>query len=264
MAELDLGTHCDFASCHQLDFLPFTCSLCKQVFCLTHNVPSSHMCPFEGKTSDLPQFTGEKSFSCCKDECTKRELQPIICQACDRNFCLAHRHQVDHLCPLLEKKKETMIQTKEHVQKIVESKSGKKSGQGRKSKATAAKVALMKMKLKAKGDTSVLAIDRIYLQIIPPLETSNSQYMYFSKVWSVGRVVDEASILGGIANQNNIASAKKLRMFDADDGHMFPVECKLEELLNEAGGLYSGGNVILEYVLDDVTKLSDLNAYTIK
>lgn len=28
----DLGKHCQLLDCHQLDFLPFTCDGCKQVF----------------------------------------------------------------------------------------------------------------------------------------------------------------------------------------------------------------------------------------
>jgi len=28
----DLGKHCQRVDCHQLDFLPFTCDGCKQVF----------------------------------------------------------------------------------------------------------------------------------------------------------------------------------------------------------------------------------------
>eukprot|EP00922_Rhytidocystis_sp_ex-Travisia-forbesii_P023842 GHVS01034994.1.p1 GENE.GHVS01034994.1~~GHVS01034994.1.p1 ORF type:complete len:422 (+),score=44.73 GHVS01034994.1:183-1448(+) len=42
--ELDVGAHCSKADCHKLDFLPFLCAHCNQLFCLTHRTPSSHQC----------------------------------------------------------------------------------------------------------------------------------------------------------------------------------------------------------------------------
>ncbi|KAF3782417.1 Zinc finger AN1 domain-containing stress-associated protein 12 [Nymphaea thermarum] len=42
---LDLGRHCQFDECHQLDFLPFKCDGCKKVFCLEHRTYGSHNCP---------------------------------------------------------------------------------------------------------------------------------------------------------------------------------------------------------------------------
>ncbi|CAN6448463.1 unnamed protein product [Victoria cruziana] len=41
---LDLGRHCQFDECHQLDFLPFKCDGCKKVFCLEHRTYRSHSC----------------------------------------------------------------------------------------------------------------------------------------------------------------------------------------------------------------------------
>ncbi|KAL8438614.1 hypothetical protein ACSSS7_000047 [Eimeria intestinalis] len=44
MAGSEVGVHCYYSLCKQLDFLPFTCSLCGQSFCLNHRAPSSHDC----------------------------------------------------------------------------------------------------------------------------------------------------------------------------------------------------------------------------
>ena len=47
MAEADLlslGKHCEAAHCHQLDFLPFTCDACGQVYCLDHRSYMAHNC----------------------------------------------------------------------------------------------------------------------------------------------------------------------------------------------------------------------------
>ncbi|KAL4379549.1 hypothetical protein GQ457_02G011540 [Hibiscus cannabinus] len=44
-AYLDLGKHCQFSGCLQLDFLPFKCQACLKVFCLEHESCKSHECP---------------------------------------------------------------------------------------------------------------------------------------------------------------------------------------------------------------------------
>jgi hypothetical protein len=42
----------------------------------------------------------EKVFTnrCNRAKCKKRELVPVICDACRLNYCLAHRHPQDHEC----------------------------------------------------------------------------------------------------------------------------------------------------------------------
>ncbi|CAK0813206.1 unnamed protein product [Prorocentrum cordatum] len=41
----DKGAHCSVAECNQVDFLPFTCRQCSQVFCLSHYRYADHMLP---------------------------------------------------------------------------------------------------------------------------------------------------------------------------------------------------------------------------
>ncbi len=40
-----VGRHCGLATCHQLDFLPYTCATCKRVFCHAHFPAAGHACP---------------------------------------------------------------------------------------------------------------------------------------------------------------------------------------------------------------------------
>ncbi|XP_020607602.1 AN1-type zinc finger protein 2A-like [Orbicella faveolata] len=47
---LSIGKHCSLASCKRLDFLPFQCSHCKEVFCLEHRTPEEHQCSHVGLT----------------------------------------------------------------------------------------------------------------------------------------------------------------------------------------------------------------------
>lgn len=39
-----IGHHCKASGCKQLDFLPFTCELCSNRYCLDHRKPESHKC----------------------------------------------------------------------------------------------------------------------------------------------------------------------------------------------------------------------------
>ena len=60
---------------------------------------------------------------------------------------------------------------------------GRKVGRGRKSKATAAKVALMKIKMKAVGDKGVPDSERIHLLVALPIgHTEMTKPCFFSKV----------------------------------------------------------------------------------
>ena len=45
---MDIGAHCAVGSCHQQDFLPFTCDCCASVFCLDHRSYDAHECPSAG------------------------------------------------------------------------------------------------------------------------------------------------------------------------------------------------------------------------
>jgi predicted nucleic acid binding AN1-type Zn finger protein len=51
----DLGQHCTVKDCHQLDFLPFRCNACSQVFCLEHRNYEQHHCA-QGKRRDNQAF----------------------------------------------------------------------------------------------------------------------------------------------------------------------------------------------------------------
>lgn len=130
----DLGASCHDKSCKQLDFLPMKCDACGEIFCRDHIHYSSHNCPESYKKdnqvpvcplcnnpitvkkgespdivvgrhidndcqSDLAKkrrkiYTNKCSFKGCK----QKELIPVNCDKCHKNFCLKHRHELDHSC----------------------------------------------------------------------------------------------------------------------------------------------------------------------
>lgn len=126
----DLGKHCAEESCHKLDFLPMKCDSCDKVFCsehfsyIKHSCPGAHkkdiqvpVCPLCGEPVPTPRGTspdesvGQHIDRYCKSDtkkiftnrcsfknCKKKELIPVTCSTCNLNFCLRHRHSVDHDC----------------------------------------------------------------------------------------------------------------------------------------------------------------------
>ncbi|XP_058524746.1 AN1-type zinc finger protein 1 isoform X2 [Ochotona princeps] len=157
MAELDIGQHCQVEHCRQRDFLPFVCDGCSGTFCLEHRSRDSHGCPEVTVTNEQLKTDTHKSFPCSFKDCTERELVAVICPYCEKNFCLRHRHQSDHECEKLEIPKPRMAATQKLVKDIIDSKTGEtsKRRKGAKNSATAAKVALMKLKMHADGDKSL-------------------------------------------------------------------------------------------------------------
>ncbi|KAI6240053.1 AN1-type zinc finger protein 2B-like Protein [Aphelenchoides fujianensis] len=128
-----LGSHCAHPECNQLDFLPVKCNGCRKNYCNRHFTYESHDCS-SGLRVDVqvpvcplcnqPVPTGKNEIadvvvgahidnecqsdparkkrayvnSCSLLRCKGRELVPIVCGSCRRNFCIKHRHTDDHEC----------------------------------------------------------------------------------------------------------------------------------------------------------------------
>ncbi|KAG8441891.1 hypothetical protein GDO86_010899 [Hymenochirus boettgeri] len=158
MAELDIGQHCSAEHCGQLDFLPFQCDACSQVFCLEHRSKESHSCSQVASSASGRKSEESTIYLCMYEGCSEKELVPVLCPYCEKHFCLGHRHQSDHECDKLQVPKPRMVATQQLVKDIVDSKkstSNCKVRKGAKNAETAAKVALMKLKLHAAGDKSL-------------------------------------------------------------------------------------------------------------
>ncbi|CAI9099963.1 OLC1v1036866C1 [Oldenlandia corymbosa var. corymbosa] len=131
----NLGKHCSVEDCRQIDFLPFTCDSCQQVFCLDHRSYGRHQCPNANKNDvtvvicplcakgvrlipdENPNITWEShvNIECDPtnyDKVTKKRKCPvpgcreiltfsnkIRCRDCTIEHCLKHRFGPDHKCP---------------------------------------------------------------------------------------------------------------------------------------------------------------------
>ncbi|KAM7524522.1 hypothetical protein LguiA_014424 [Lonicera macranthoides] len=131
----NLGKHCSVGDCKLIDFLPFTCDCCHQVFCLEHRSYIGHHCPKSNKhdvtvavcplcakgvrliPDEDPNITWEshvntecdpsnyekatKKIKCpvprCKEALTFSNM--VKCRDCTIEHCLKHRFGPDHNCP---------------------------------------------------------------------------------------------------------------------------------------------------------------------
>ncbi|KAJ8391861.1 hypothetical protein AAFF_G00084770 [Aldrovandia affinis] len=130
----DLGEHCSEESCKLLDFLPMKCDACEEIFCKDHITYTNHKCtsaykkdvqvpvcplcntPIPIKRGEMPDIkVGEhidrdcradpgqrkpKVFTnkCSKGGCKQKEMIKVTCDQCHLNYCLKHRHPLDHDC----------------------------------------------------------------------------------------------------------------------------------------------------------------------
>ncbi|XP_014205921.1 AN1-type zinc finger protein 2A [Copidosoma floridanum] len=130
----NLGEHCFKESCNRLDFLPLKCNACKAIFCTNHISYAEHSCPkaqekdvqvpvcplcnvpVPSKRGDPPDLAvglhidndcksdygknRRKVFAnkCSSSGCKTKEIVPVKCNDCSKNFCFKHRHPVDHKC----------------------------------------------------------------------------------------------------------------------------------------------------------------------
>lgn len=260
MAELPvLGEHCAVSDCHQLDFLPVICQHCSRSFCRDHAFFDAHACtqaPCHAPVSaGSPPKSAVPMYPCSVPDCSHRELVPIQCSACEVHICLTHRHPADHHCVKYQPSQATMVQTQALVQDILRAKPMPKTAPARparnlKAQKLAAKVQLMKLKMKSRGAASLPLEERLYFRVFLPLEAKKDPVgVFVSQKWSLGRVIDAVAETGGVDNRNNVDQAPKLRLFRFQDGTNL---CSLIDLAQPIGELlsaehaFNGDSLVLE------------------
>jgi len=149
-----------------------------------------------------------------------------------------------------------MTQTKAKVEEILSAQAvvPVKSRKIRSLKAqkTAAKVQLMKLKMKSSGDKSLPQQERVYFLVTPPKESNKAPAgVWVSEKWVMGRVVDSLTNSLCVKNENNVVGKDKVKLFRAADGNGKSVCEDMSEPLKEVlkkEELFNGDSVILDYV----------------
>ena len=270
MAEFPtLGKQCAKQECQQLDFLPVRCTHCAKDFCKLHYQPDDHDCQNKPDIQANPGAgSGFTTYPCSLDSCDTSELTEMQCFACKKHFCLKHRHQADHGCTAYEAPEEVMPKTRELVQSLTKQQSEAKparTAKSAKAQKLAAKVTLMKLKMKSSGSQSVPTEERFYFRVLLPIGGANSECPVFvSSKWSMGKVLDAVATVCKVENKNNVAGEKRLQLFRHQDGQS--ICCDPSQPLSQLAGaeeVFNGDTVILEYVEDGVGSV-DASKYKIK
>ncbi|XP_046842241.1 AN1-type zinc finger protein 1-like [Xenia sp. Carnegie-2017] len=250
MAEINIGKQCSFSTCQRLDFLPFTCGNCLAIFCLEHRSTTAHNCTAKPReTTKINHSTPKDGIKCFLESCQIREILPVKCEKCLQEFCLRHRHPQDHFCSKLGE--ENSSNEKQNSERATVSKKEKKGRGGARSRSREAKVALMKMKLHAVGDSSTPRDERIYFSILlPEGSLTRTKAMFFSKRWSVGKTIDEIAKTCKLKNENNKQPSKKLRLFETCSRQLTIDSSLEEEISRNSETLFSGSELIIQYVED--------------
>ena len=99
----NLGEHCSYSYCRQLDYLPFQCEGCLQKFCKDHRrsvdheceVPENHGVTLNDSDITLTQPKKERCWGCRKK---LTSINTTTCQTCLIPVCFTHRFPDDHRC----------------------------------------------------------------------------------------------------------------------------------------------------------------------
>lgn len=249
-------------------------------FCLEHRTETAHNCPRAGewarerveaqRTSPSTGYTPtpkpniltheqQCSEPSCKTLVNTPLVTGVLCEKCNRTYCLKHRFTYDHNCanltPLgarqlnqqtqrekglaaLDKLRAWGAAKKAAVPKVPQSKT--------KQQAAARTSELASLKKTAKGDEKVPTEKRVYLYVEASSDTVTSKLpkgnFFYSTDFSVGRVLDLAAKSLQVANVNNRSEGEedKLRVFHVEGGRLLEFNEKLGQC-----GLVTGHTIVL-------------------
>jgi len=287
MAELpELGKHCSFKSlgssgaCNYLDFLPFKCENCSQIFCEEHRYPEDHNCSVSydkviptcpvcnqiiylkpGADVNLevnnhinagcPQVAKPnlRKFSCSVKGCPTKELQKIVCPYCKKEFCSSHKYTSSHECIKQHPKQSVdkeVVEAGPNFWDLVSDRLGDvMKNFGSSDNPRARQAALMNMKQRATGPKNVPVDRRYYCEVIFPMDSKvPPKMMYFDSNSVMGLVLDQIADAGRIKNQNNLTGVKKLQLISVTTGKPFV----MNQQLKNCESLVSGDTILLEFV----------------
>lgn len=274
-----IGSHCQYAYCNQLDFLPFRCQSCTKTFCLDHRTEDGHKCanpgawaarkreaelakPSAGEGRRMRDLVSQKP--CADDACKTvvgTSLVPgVHCANCNRDYCLKHRLREDHDC----KSKTPIGARAAGAAQAAAVADGARSalerfrlwGQAKKQQAKvslaapsakpklAQMVAVNNLKKTAKGDAKIAPEKRVYLHVEAESATAKAKIpkgeFFYSQDWVVGKMLDAAARGLQVQNINNQSNSEEDRL------RVFHVEGgRMLEFNEKLGTVLQSGNTVV-------------------
>ncbi|KIW06139.1 uncharacterized protein PV09_03301 [Verruconis gallopava] len=261
-----IGAHCSSEFCHIKTFLPFTCQFCKLKYCEDHWRPEWHACSAATKQVEEQNRTklpGRPTIKDHEKQCYNVKCKTLIdtaaqpavhCDSCRRDYCLKHRMKEDHDCDnvprpsppgqsVLDAQREKGLSALRNFKawaskKKEESKASASTLSIRpKPKQPAGLAAINKLKTEAKGDTKLAPEKRVYLFVEASADTTTAKFptgkFFYSRDWSIGRVLDAAAKALQVQNVNNRVPGEeeKLRVFHVEAGRLLEFGEKVGDVL---------------------------------
>lgn len=251
-----VGERCSVDECKQLNFLPFVCSHCRDVFCEEHYQTGSHKCAgFRDNVTETK--TKSLSYVCSDESCKDTSPIEMHCIRCKKHYCLKHRY---HGCleqsteEKTAKLKKWQIPKKQFAEaKAIVDQEITDNLKKSKNVAMANKVRLMRIKGSAVGPKNVPMNERCYFLVYSSHKMINkhlgpSRGIYVNMTWTIGKALDSMAGILKMPNNNNIACASKLQLYHHATGALVSKEMDtlLTKLL-ENSELVDGQSLILEY-----------------
>lgn len=260
----DVGHQCSELHCKQLDFLPLKCQ-CGIRLCSEHFNQHSVNCVVLQKANITNLESTRANYVCSYSNCDSRSYLPLLCDKCNKHFCITHRHlnncgnKIVYVAAEI-KRFQAPVKMFEDAKAVIDKQLDNNISLAKKKIRTenlASKVQLMRIKNKATGLKTVLVTDRTYFNItLPSVKGSKEFPVYVSKQWSLGKVIDAIADECKVTNKNNQSTGSKLRLFHKSSGEIVftNLSVKLEELLLNKD-VFDGEDLVFEYVYEECTFL---------
>lgn len=274
----NIGAHCQYTYCNQLDFLPFRCESCRGTYCLDHRTESSHKCAHAGewaaarrKAANLSSLSSDStsnggkptlqtgtqcSHTTCRTYINTLNSVGVACPTCHRHYCLKHRLREDHACATLVPIG-AVPSSNTQSQRIEKAKAalGRLRIWGKEKQAailpkpkpsTAASrvVTLNALRKTAKGDEKIPMDKRVYVHVEAEAKTTTAKLprgeFWYNRDWTIGRVLDAAAKGLQVQNLNNHGGGEeeKLRVYLVEEGRVL-------EFGEKAGNILEDGNTVV-------------------
>ncbi|MCJ1468887.1 hypothetical protein MMC07_007517 [Pseudocyphellaria aurata] len=221
------------------------------------SAPSSNNSPSRGGRPSVLTST-QCSHTTCRTYIDTLNSVAVLCPTCRRHYCLRHRLGEDHACATLVP---IGIGTAPSSNSRTQSVDKAKAALGRlrlwgKEKQTAVLpkpkpstaasrvVALNALRKTAKGDEKIPISKRVYVHVEAEANTTTSKLprgdFWYSRDWSIGRVLDAAAQGLQVQNVNNRGGGEdeKLRVYHVEGGRVL-------DFAEKAGDALGDGNTVV-------------------
>jgi AN1-like Zinc finger len=200
------------------------------------------------ESSECGKKRVKRHSKCAHKRCTVRNAVPAVCEYCEMEYCMHHRHAIDHGC---EKLKQTKVRRLRRSQETSSDDAAKVSAENRARRRErlnrliedsanrgsdgARRVVNMRRRRGAVGDESIDVDARVYVEVVYPQHAClPPRVHFFAGKTSVGRALDDICDAARIANRNHRPGFDRLCLYDLRTGEKLATSTRMSAIDNYA------------------------------